>query len=122
MLFFLVSTRSITKGLHSFYYRRVGVSIDDSDTWTHSRSRVIPVLLRYGADLDRALRVPSLKIPFQTPRKVYLERVQAAGGWKRYERAHRMRLTKTLARVAFPHVPTEVVSHIVDLWAHVGYY
>ena len=98
------------------------LSIDDSDTWTHSRSRVIPVLLRYGADLDRALRVPSLNIPFQTPRKVYLERVQAAGGWKRYERAHRIRLTTTFARVVFPRVPTEVVSHIVSLWAHVGYY
>ena len=88
----------------------------------HSRSRVIPVLLRYGADLDRALRVPSLNFPSKTPRQVYLERVQAAGGWKRYERAHRIRLTTTFARVVFPRVPTEVVSHIVDLWAHVGYY
>jgi len=52
----------------------------------------------------------------------YLAKVHAAGGWKRYERAHRMRLTSTFARVLFPRVPTEVVSHIVDLWAHVGYY
>ena len=39
-----------------------------------------------------------------------------------YERAHRMRLTTTFARVVFPRVPMEVVSHIVGLWAHVGYY
>jgi len=52
----------------------------------------------------------------------YLAKVHAAGGWKKYERAHRMRLTKTFARVVFPRVPTEVVSHIVSLWAHVGYY
>ena len=51
-----------------------------------------------------------------------LERVQAAGGWKKYERTHRMRLTTTFARVVFPRVPTEVVAHIVSLWAHVGYY
>ena len=87
------------------------------------RSHVIPVLVRYGADIDRALQLKGHSSVHRQPEaRKYLLRVQAAGGWKRYERAHRMRLTKTLARVAFPHVPTEVVSHIVDLWAHVGYY
>ena len=52
----------------------------------------------------------------------YVAKVHAAGGWKRYERAHRMRLTTTFARVVFPSVPKELVAHIVDLWAHVGYY
>ena len=56
------------------------------------------------------------------PNKLYLERVHAAGGWKRYAQAHRLRLTKTFARVVFPSVPEELVAHIVDLWAHVGYY
>ena len=32
------------------------------------------------------------------------------------------RTTTTFARVVFPRVPMEVVSHIVGLWAHVGYY
>ena len=88
------------------------------DTFGHSHSRVIPVLLRYGADLDRARPFSSR----QPPNKLYLERVHAAGGWKRYERAHRTRLTTTFARVVFPSVPKELVAHIVDLWAHVGYY
>ena len=52
----------------------------------------------------------------------YLERVHAAGGWKRYAQAHRLRLTKAFARAVFPSVPEELVAHIVDLWAHVGYY
>ena len=81
-------------------------------------SYVLPVLLRAGATFDMA----SIDRYSDRVGYAYLAKVDAAGGWKRYERAHRMRLTKTLARVAFPHVPTEVVSHIVDLWAHVGYY
>ena len=53
------------------------------ETWGRSQSRVIPVLLRYGADLDRALS--GTRAPHRRPvNKLYLERVQAAGGWKRY--------------------------------------
>ena len=53
----------------------------------------------------------------------YLERVQAAGGFRRYAQAHTVRLAPIFAKV-FPHarLPPELVSHIVDLWAHVGYY
>ena len=53
--------------------------------------------------------------------KLYLERVHAAGGWKRYARAHASRLAPIFAKV-FPRLPPELVAHIVDLWAHVGYY
>ena len=110
-----------------FYYnagRNFDTPLSKSlDLIGHSRSHVIPVLVRYGADIDRALQLKGHSSVHRQPEaRKYLLRVQAASGWKRYERAHRMRLTKTLARVAFPHVPTEVVSHIVDLWAHVGYY
>ena len=92
------------------------------ETWGRSQSRVIPVLLRYGADLDRALS--GTRAPHRRPvNKLYLERVQAAGGWKRYAQAHAARLALIVAKV-FPHarLPPELVSHIVDLWAHVGYY
>ena len=53
----------------------------------------------------------------------YLAKVHAAGGWKRYAQAHSTRLAPIFAKV-FPHarLPPELVSHIVDLWAHVGYY
>ena len=45
----------------------------------------------------------------------------AAGGWKRYARAHAARLAPIFAKV-FPRLPPELVAHIVGLWAHVGYY
>ena len=53
----------------------------------------------------------------------YLAKVHAAGGWKRYAQAHAARLAPIFAK-AFPHarLPPELVAHIVDLWAHVGYY
>ena len=54
----------------------------------------------------------------------YLAKVHAAGGWKRYAQAHAARLAPIFAKV-FPHaarLPPELVAHIVDLWAHVGYY
>ena len=54
---------------------------------------------------------------------LYLAKVDAAGGWKRYAQAHTARLAPIFAKV-FPHarLPPELVSHIVGLWAHVGYY
>ena len=54
---------------------------------------------------------------------VYLAKVDAAGGWKRYAQAHTARLAPIFAKI-FPHarLPPELVAHIVDLWAHVGYY
>ena len=47
----------------------------------------------------------------------------AGGGFKRYSQAHAARLALIVAKV-FPHarLPPELVAHIVDLWAHVGYY
>ena len=83
-----------------------------------ARTYVLPVLLRAGATLDMA----SIEGYRNVVGYAYVAKVHAAGGWKRYERAHRTRLTTTFARVLFPRVPTEVVSHIVSLWAHVGYY
>ena len=78
--------------------------------------RMVPILLRAGARLDRLRSLPL------GPCLTYLLGVDAVGGWKKYEQAHCKRLTTTFARVVFPRVPTEVVSHIVSLWAHVGYY
>ena len=52
----------------------------------------------------------------------YLLKVRSAGGWGRYERACRARLAKTLARVVFPRLPTDTVSHVVHFAFHTGYY
>lgn len=81
---------------------------------------MIPVLVRYGADIDMALQLGGRR---QSQARKYLERVHAAGGFKRYAQAHAARLAPIFAK-AFPHarLPPELVSHIVGLWAHVGYY
>jgi hypothetical protein len=52
----------------------------------------------------------------------YITRVDAAGGWKKYEQAHRTRLTTTFTRVLFPRLPIAAISNIVCSWAHVGFY
>ena len=56
------------------------------------------------------------------PLELYLEKVDAAGGWKKYEQAHRKRLTTMFTRVLFPHLPIGAISNIVYFWAHVGFY
>ena len=82
-------------------------------------SYVLPVLLRAGATLDMA----SIDRYRDRVGHAYLAKVHAAGGWKRYAQAHSTRLAPIFAKV-FPHarLPPELVAHIVDLWAHVGYY
>ena len=51
----------------------------------------------------------------------YLERIQRAGGFRKYETL----VTKSLARIfipKFPQLPAEVIPTIVQFWAHVGDY
>ena len=66
---------------------------------------------------------PSITGSLYAPNRAdpYLQRIEAAGGWKRYEQAHRARLVSMLAKV-FPRLDADAISHVVDLWAHVGYY
>ena len=71
--------------------------------------RVFPVLLRAGA------AIPNVTDP-------YLRKVKAAGGFAAYERAHRLRLATILARVVFPRLPLEMVSHVVAFAFHPGDY
>ena len=72
--------------------------------------RVFPVLLRAGAAIP-----PNVAHP-------YLRKVAAAGGFAAYERAHRLRLATILARVVFPRLPLDVVSHVVAFGCHAGDY
>ena len=75
-----------------------------------TRRLVSHLLLRYGAEISPAATDP------------YLCKVAAAGGFRAYERAHRARLTAPLARVVFPRLPVDVVSHVVAFSFHAGYY
>ena len=78
---------------------------------------MIWALLRGGARLDmtRMAALPGGAPP-------YIAKVDAAGGWKKYEQAHRKRLTTMFTRVLFPHLPIAAISNIVYFWAHVGFY
>ena len=49
-------------------------------------------------------------------------KVASGGGFPAYEKAHRTRLAKAFARVVFPRLPIEVVSHVVVFAFHIGYY
>ena len=51
----------------------------------------------------------------------YLRKIEAAGGWKKYERAHLRSLSATFVP-KFPRLPAEIVPLIVQFWAHVGDY
>ena len=51
----------------------------------------------------------------------YRAKVVAAGSWAAYEKAHRARLTKTLAP-KFPQIPAEIVPTIVAFAFHTGWY
>ena len=77
---------------------------------------MIWALLRGGARLDmtRMAALPGGAPP-------YIAKVDAAGGWKKYEQAHRKRLTTTFAK-AFPRLPVDAISHMVVFAFHVGFY
>ena len=74
------------------------------------RRLVSHLLLRYGAEISPAVTDP------------YLRKVAAAGGLRAYEKAHRLALAAPLARVVFPRLPVEMVSHVVAFSFHTGYY
>jgi len=52
---------------------------------------------------------------------IYLAKVDAAGGFKKYEQAHLATLTKTFAP-KFPMLPPEMVQHILTFGFHAGFY
>ena len=88
--------------------------LDMAIRWDGRKSlkRVFPVLLRAGAAIP----------PHATVTHPYLRKVAAAGGFAAYERAHRLRLATILARVVFPRLPLEMVSHVVAFAFHTGDY
>ena len=74
------------------------------------RHRAWPLFLRAGAEL------PAAGSYHPDP---YLERVVAAGGFKRYAQAHVARIASILET---PLLPPELVRKVLDFWLHTGYY
>ena len=86
------------------------------DTSLRRARRVIPILLRAGAEIF--FPAPEdMENPTENP---YIRRVLMAGGFKKYEQAHLARITKILAPT--PRLPPEMVRKIVEFWLHAGYY
>ena len=52
----------------------------------------------------------------------YLATMEAAGGFKAYEKAHTRALASMLATNFTAHIPEEIFPRIVAFWAHAGFY
>ena len=89
----------------------------------YSSRRMIPILLRAGAriDMDQIAGLSQNTYMSAASRAIFLGKVDAAGGWKNWEKAHRKRLTTTFAK-AFPRLPVDAISHVVDFAFDVGFY
>ena len=90
----------------------------------NNHKRVVSMLLRAGSPLPVHAKTIFMKerlSGFNAAATNYVKRVGAAGGYVRYERAHRQRLVAIFVP-KFTWLPAEVVPTIVDFWAHVGHY
>ena len=60
--------------------------------------------------------------PADARRYEYLRTIEAAGGFKAYEKAHARALAATLAKKFPAHIPEEIFPRVVAFWAHAGFY
>ena len=90
----------------------------------HGRRRIWPLLLRAGAILPASGQGPDGDTTYYDIHRThpYLQKVDAAGGFKAYEKAHRARLLATFTPKFTHLVPEELVPLIVDFSFHVGFY
>ena len=77
---------------------------------SESRRRLVPILLRAGAAL-----------PAHTT-NAYLQKVIAAGGFGRYERAHLNAIAATFAPKFSHLLPPELVRRVAEYAFHAGNY
>ena len=86
------------------------------------RRRIWPVLLRAGAILPTGdVRRHGYPI-YIHPEHPYLQKIQTAGGFKAYEKAHRATLQAIFAPKFTHLVPPELVARIIEFSFHVGFY
>ena len=87
----------------------------------HGRRRIWPLFLRAGAILTtgEGHRPHGYNTHRTHP---YLQKIETAGGFKAYEKAHRTRLLATFTPKFTHLVPEELVPFIVDFSFHVGFY
>ena len=86
------------------------------------RRRIWPVLLRAGAILPTGdVRINGYRT-YAHPADPYLQKIETAGGFKAYEKAHRAKLLATFAPKFTHLVPPELVARFLEFSFHVGFY
>ena len=90
----------------------------------HDLRRLWPILFRGGAVIpnnDDFAAWAFEEYP-QNRAHPYLRKIETAGGWKAYEKAHRTKLLATFVPKFTHLVPKELVPLIVEFSFHVGFY
>ena len=91
---------------------------------SHAQRRYWPLLLRAGAILPATDDGPDGNTSYYDLHRAhpYLLKIDAAGGFKAYEKAHRTKLLATFTPKFTHLVPPELVPLIVEFSFHVGFY
>ena len=89
----------------------LGVSVDLADAWKST-----PLQVACGAkEVSEEGYTTNRAHP-------YLRKIETAGGWKAYEKAHRTKLLATFVPKFTHLIPKELVPLIVEFSFHVGFY
>ena len=90
----------------------------------HDARRLWPILFRGGAVIPTDDDFAAGVFEDYTRHRAhpYLRKIETAGGWKAYEKAHRTKLLATFVPKFTHLVPKELVPLIVEFSFHVGFY
>ena len=88
----------------------------------HAQRRYWPLLLRAGAILPTRDINQILGYHGTHSHLLYLQKIQTAGGFKAYEKAHRAKLLATFAPKFTHLVPPELVARFLEFSFHLGFY
>ena len=91
---------------------------------SHAQRRYWPLLLRAGSILPTTAEDPDEHTYHYATHRAhpYLQKIETAGGFKAYEKAHRTKLLATFTPKFTHLVPPELVPLIVEFSFHVGFY
>ena len=86
-----------------------------------------PLFLRAGAEIPNSWKRMQAYSEEQgqhaeAQRYEYLRTIEAAGGFKAYEKAHTRALASMLATKFTARIPEEIFPRVVAFWAHAGFY
>ena len=93
----------------------------------HGYHRLWPLFLQAGAEIPNSWKRMQAYNEEQgdtlvAQRYEYLRMIEAAGGFKAYEKAHTRALASMLATKFTAHIPEEIFPRVVAFWAHPGFY